>query len=175
MTQKEDEKIMMAAKANCEKLINHQLSFCLNLVRFEDPAQPKEPCGMATGFLVSSGDRTFLPTAGHAARRDAVWHWETNVVLQTERKVMCLPLGPFTVLSTISTHLQNKAKVTDIDFGWCPLMSPGSSRNSKRTLGSKATNLSFLSTGDPSTRPQPSTTNPTPSPPGTGRSLSLPA
>lgn len=119
MTQNTDEEVLKAAQANCEKLIKHLLTFCLNLVRFEDHTQPKEPCGRATGFLVSSGNRKFVLTAGHAARRDAVWHWETNVVLETERKVMCLPLGPFTVLSTISTRSRDKAKVTDIDFGWC--------------------------------------------------------
>ena len=54
MAQNDDEELIKTAQANCEKLINHLLSFCLNLVRSEDPAQPKEPCGMATGFLVSS-------------------------------------------------------------------------------------------------------------------------
>ena len=94
-------------------------------------------------------------TAGHAARRDAVWHWETNLVLETERKVMCLPLGPFTVLSTISTRARDK-KVTDIDIGWCPSStSSGSSRNFKKMPGSRTTNSSSLSTRDPSTRLSP--------------------
>ena len=119
MNAESDDELIKVAQQNCEALINHLLSFCLNLVRFEDPSKPTEPGGAATGFLVSNGGRKFVLTAGHAARRNAVWFWETNVVLEAERKVLCVPLGPFTVLASFNLNAAGKPEVSEIDFGWC--------------------------------------------------------
>lgn len=121
MASDSDDQLVKNARENCGYLIKHMLSFCLNLVRFEDPKQPIEPCGLATGFLVSSGDRKFVLSAGHAARRNAAWFWETNVVLEVEREVLCIPIGPFTVLNSITVHPSDEAKISDIDFGWCDI------------------------------------------------------
>jgi len=109
---------MKAAEKNCETLINHLLSFSLNLVRFKGRKQFSEPCGLTSGFSVTRDCRTYLLSAGHSMRRKSTWFWETNVILQEARETLCIPVGPFTLLKSIKLRPENKSKSSNIDFAW---------------------------------------------------------
>jgi hypothetical protein len=119
MTSKSNAELIETAQQNCEALIKHLLSFNLNLVRFKGRKKFTEPCGLATGFLTTRGNRSYLLSAGHSMRRKSAWFWETNVVFQDERKTLCIPVGPFTLIKRIVIRPGGNPKTSNIDFAWC--------------------------------------------------------
>jgi hypothetical protein len=114
----DEDVLIKAARVNCQALINHLLSFSLNLVRFKGRTKFKEPCGLATGFLVTKAERHYVLSAGHSMRRKSAWFWETNVVLESDRTTMCVPVGPFTLLKSIRIRPGKKSRALNIDFAW---------------------------------------------------------
>jgi len=111
---------MEQAKKNCELLLNTLLSFSLNLVRFTNKSC-KEPKGVATGFLIQKGKKVYLLSAGHAMRRKAQWYWETNIILEQEREVLCLPVGPFHFLKGFVADKDGVLKGKLLDVAWCEI------------------------------------------------------
>src|SRR5438876_6366575 len=118
MSDSDEDALVKAARANCEALIKRLLSFSLNLVRFKGRKQFNEPCGLASGFLVTKGERHYLLSAGHPMRRKSTWFWETNVILVDDRTTLCVPVGPFTLLKSIRIRPGGIPKTSNIDFAW---------------------------------------------------------
>lgn len=101
-------------------VIDLLLSLTMSLVQVDDPRHPTEPNDTASGFVFAKGEKRYLVTAGHVARKAGPWFWE--YAMPQHRGCLLVPAGPFIHYraATIADGRMSilEGAVPPADFAW---------------------------------------------------------
>ena len=102
-------------RSNIQKIVDHCLKITLRLVRLSD--DKKEIIGIASGFIYGHKNNYYIISAGHALEKSS-WVIETNICLNTEKIVVCIPINFVWQIERFNFSTLNSE---EIDFAWAKI------------------------------------------------------